>query len=328
VLIIPENHTRNQGYIDNLHALSTLVAEAGAQMRIGSLIAEKQAPIELVTSSGAAVKELPLTRDKNTLSTEDGFVPELILLNNDLTSGLPDVLRGLTQRIQPRPSLGWHRRRKSIHFDAYDKLAHEFAQAFDLDPWLITTETHKCGMINFGDRKGLDCVALAVEKVLHKVRVHYRHYGITGEPYVFVKSDAGTYGMGIMTARSGDEVVEMNKKVRNKMNVIKEGTQSTEVIIQEGVPTIDMVEGFAAEPMMYLVDGYAVGGAYRVNRERDAEGNLNASGMYFAGMCDEGEVADSSHVHVARCSFGSFGLIASLASLAVPSEEYGEHYSI
>ncbi|MBN8543963.1 MAG: glutamate--cysteine ligase [Alphaproteobacteria bacterium] len=328
ILIIPENHTRNQGYIDNLYALSTLVAEAGAEVRIGSLIAEKNAPIALSTSSGAPVNELPLLRDKNTLSTEDGFVPELILLNNDLTSGLPEVLRGLTQRIQPRPSLGWYRRRKSIHFDAYDKLAQEFAQAFDLDPWLITTETHKCGLVNFGDRKGLDCVAVAVEKVLHKIRVHYRHYGITSEPYVFVKSDAGTYGMGIMTAKSGDEVVEMNKKVRNKMNTIKEGTQSTEVIIQEGVPTIDTVEGFAAEPMMYLVDGYAVGGAYRVNRERDAEGNLNASGMYFAGMCDEGEVADAAHVNVAKCSFGAFGLIASLASLAVPSEEYGEQYSI
>jgi glutamate--cysteine ligase len=328
VLIIPENHTRNIGYIDNLHALSTLVAEAGVSMRIGSLIAEKDMPIELTSSAGAAVKELPLMRDKNTLSTQDGFVPELILLNNDLTSGLPDVLRGLTQRIQPRPSLGWHRRRKSIHFDAYDKLAQEFAQAFDLDPWLITTETHKCGLVNFGDRKGLDCVAVAVEKVLHKIRVHYRHYGITSEPYVFVKSDAGTYGMGIMTAKSGDEVVEMNKKVRNKMNTIKEGTQSTEVIIQEGVPTIDTVEGFAAEPMMYLVDGYAVGGAYRVNRERDAQGNLNATGMYFAGMCDEGEVADAAHVSVAKCSFGAFGLIASLASLAVPSEEYGEQYSI
>jgi glutamate--cysteine ligase len=328
VLIIPENHTRNQGYIDNLHALSTLVAEAGATMRIGSLIAEKGAPIELQSSSGAAVTELPLLRDKNTLGTEDGFVPELILLNNDLTSGLPDVLRGLKQRIQPRPSLGWHRRRKSIHFESYDKLAHDFAQTFDLDPWLITTESHKCGLINFGDRKGLDCVAVAVEKVLHKVRVHYRHYGITEEPYVFVKSDSGTYGMGIMTAKSGDEVVEMNKKVRNKMNVIKEGTQSTEVIIQEGVPTIDKVEGFSAEPMMYLVDAYAVGGAYRVNRERDAQGNLNATGMYFAGMCDEGEVADAAHVNVAKCSFGTFGLIASMASLAVPSEEYGEHYSI
>jgi glutamate--cysteine ligase len=327
VLIIPENHTRNQGYIDNLLALSTLIEEAGAQVRIGSLVAT-DAPIEVTSSSGVVLKEQALLRDKNTLSIADGFTPQLLLLNNDLTSGLPEILRGLTQRIQPRPGLGWHRRRKSIHFDSYNRLAGDFAQAFDLDPWLITTEVHKCGRINFGDRKGLDCVATGVEKVLHKVRVHYRHYGITEEPYVFVKSDAGTYGMGIMTARSGDEVVEMNKKIRNKMNVIKEGTQSTEVIIQEGVPTIDAVDGFAAEPMMYLVDGYAVGGAYRVNREKDAQGNLNATGMYFAGMCDEGEKADDAHVNVARCSFGTFGLISALASLAVASEEYGEHYSI
>jgi glutamate--cysteine ligase len=328
VLIIPENHTRNQGYLDNLHALETLLMEAGAQVQIGSLIAPQGQPIHLASSSGAAIIEQPLTRAQNTLMSGDGFAPELILLNNDLTSGLPEILRGVTQKIEPRPSLGWHRRRKSIHFDAYDKLAQEFAQMFDLDPWLITTESHKCGRIDFGSRQGLDCVAVGVEKVLHRVRVHYRHYGIAAEPYVFIKSDSGTYGMGIMTAYSGDEVIEMNKKTRNKMDVIKEGTQSTEVLIQEGVPTIDRVEGAPAEPMLYLVDGYAVGGAYRVNRERDAEGNLNATGMFFAGMCDASETADTEKVAVSPCSFGAFGLISALASLAVPQEEYGEGYSI
>ncbi|MFO0109556.1 MAG: glutamate--cysteine ligase [Alphaproteobacteria bacterium] len=328
VLIIPENHTRNQGYLDNLHALHTLLTEAGVEVRIGSLIAPEGQPIRLASSSGAAIIEQPLTRSKNTLMSGDGFTPELILLNNDLTSGLPEILRGVTQKIEPRPSLGWHRRRKSIHFDAYDKLAQEFARIFDLDPWLITTESHKCGRIDFGSRQGLDCVAVGVEKVLHRVRVHYRHYGITTEPYVFIKSDSGTYGMGIMTAHSGDEVIEMNKKTRNKMDVIKEGTQSTEVLIQEGVPTIDKVEDAPAEPMLYLVDGHAVGGAYRVNRERDAEGNLNASGMFFAGMCDASETADTQKVAISPCSFGAFGLISALASLAVPQEEYGEGYSI
>jgi glutamate--cysteine ligase len=328
VLVIPENHTRNQGYLDNLAALAALVTGAGAQLRIGSLIAAAGQPVQLAASGGATITELPLMREKNTLMTEDGFTPDLIVLNNDLTSGLPELLRGVTQKIEPRPSLGWHRRRKSIHFDAYDRLAREFAQAFDFDPWLITTEAHKCGRIDFGSRQGLDCVAMGVEKVLHRVRVHYRHYGLTAEPYVFIKSDAGTYGMGIMTARTGDEIIAMNKKTRNKMDVIKEGAQSTEVLIQEGVPTMDLVEGAPAEPMMYLVDGHAVGGAYRVNRARDAEGNLNAAGMFFAGMCDATETVTSEKIAVSPCSFGAFGLIAALASLAVPQEEYGEGYSI
>lgn len=329
VLIVPENHTRNVGYINNLTALRDILRAAGCEVVIGSLLATPDAPVEVTNGAGEVIAEEALLREGSLLKTASGFVPQLIVLNNDLTAGMPDVLRGLgaAQPIVPRPAQGWHRRRKSIYFDAYDALAREFAQTFALDPWLLTAEFHKCGRVNFGEKQGLDCIALGVEKVLHKIRSHYARYGITQEPYVYVKSDSGTYGMGIMTVKSGDEVIDINKKIRNKMNVIKEGVQSTEVIIQEGVPTADLIEGAPAEPMVYAVDGFAVGGAYRVNAERDALGNLNAAGMRFVGMCDE---AEKSHAHIAMpdCNFGALGLVASLASLAARREEYGEQYSI
>lgn len=324
ILLIPENHTRNQGYIDNLAALAAILRMAGCEVEIGSLTAT-DAPVEVTTSSGETLRQVPIKRKGSLLKSETGFCPQLVLLNNDLTSGFPELLRGVSQPIVPRPSQGWFRRRKSIHFDAYATLSREFAVAFGLDPWLLSAEFHKCGMVNFGERKGLECVAMGVEKVLHKIRTHYAHYGITDEPYVYVKSDAGTYGMGIMTVRSGDEVMEINKKNRNKMNVIKEGVQSTEVIIQEGVPTVDRIDGAPAEPMVYLTDGHAVGGAFRVNDQRDAQNNLNASGMRFVGMCDESE---NGVARMKSCQFGAMGLIAELASLAAPREEYGEGYSI
>lgn len=329
VLIVPENHTRNIGYINNLTALRDILRAAGCEVVIGSLIATAHEPVQVTNGMGEVIDEEMLLREGSTLRTASGFTPQLVVLNNDLTAGMPDVLRGLSaaQPIVPRPAQGWHRRRKSIYFDAYDALAREFAHAFAFDPWLLTTEFHKCGRVNFGEKQGLDCVALGVEKVLHKIRTHYARYGITQEPYVYVKSDSGTYGMGIMTVKSGDEVIDINKKIRNKMNVIKEGVQSTEVIIQEGVPTADIIEGAPAEPMVYAVDGFAVGGAYRVNSERDALGNLNATGMRFVGMCDEKENAHD-HVAMRDCSFGALGLVASLASLAARREEYGESYSI
>jgi glutamate--cysteine ligase len=319
ILLIPENHTRNTGYIDNLAALMGILRAAGCEVELGSLAAT-DAPIDVTTSSGEVLREMPIARHGSLIKTASAFCPQLVLLNNDLTSGFPDVLRGVSQPMVPRPTLGWHRRRKSIHFDAYDKLAHEFATAFAIDPWLITTEFHKCGRVNFGERQGLECVAVGVEKVLHKIRAHYARYGIAHEPYVYVKSDSGTYGMGIMTVKSGDEMLEINKKVRNKMNVIKEGVQSTEVIIQEGVPTMDTIENAPA---------YAVGGAYRVNEQRDAENNLNATGMRFVGMCDESEPHDVAQHHaLLPCQFGALGLIGALASLAASREEYGEGYSI
>jgi glutamate--cysteine ligase len=327
VLISPENHTRNVGYINNLTALRDILRMAGCEVVLGSLLATPEAPIQVTNGAGEVLDEVALVREGSLLKTADGFEPQLIVLNNDLTAGMPDIIRGLSERqpVVPRPAQGWHRRRKSIYFEAYDALAREFAATFALDPWLITTEFHKCGRIDFGEKQGLDCVALGVEKVLHKIRAHYARYGISQEPYVYVKSDSGTYGMGIMTVRSGDEVVEINKKIRNKMNVIKEGVQSTEVIIQEGVPTADLIDNAPAEPMVYAVDGFAVGGAYRVNSERDALGNLNAAGMRFVGMCDQKE---SGGVIMEDCNFGALGLVAALASLGARREEYGEQYSI
>jgi glutamate--cysteine ligase len=326
ILIIPENHTRNLGYLDNLVALRAILRDAGCHVEFGSLQAQGEA-LELASASGEMLQQKPLKRVGSLLKTTDDFCPQLILLNNDLTAGFPDLLRGVSQPMVPRPSQGWFRRRKSIYFGAYDKLARDFASSFNLDPWLITTEFHQCGRVNFGERQGLDCVAMGVEKVLHKIRGHYARYGITHTPYVFVKSDAGTYGMGIMTVHSGEELIAMNKKTRNKMHIIKEGVQSTEVIIQEGVPSSDAIAGAPAEPMLYLIDGQAVGGAYRVNDTRDAETNLNASGMRFVGMCDEAE--DAAHQQpLLACQFGALGLIAELAALAAPREEYGENYAI
>lgn len=327
-LIIPENHTRNQGYIDNLAALMKLFDLAGHEVQVGSLMATPEAPIQVASSHGVAITQHALVKDGNLLRTSSGFTPDLIVVNNDLTSGFPDILRGITQFVAPPLGQGWYRRRKTIHFDAYEKVAQQFCARFHVDPWLITAAHHKCGLVDFHERKGLDCVAEAVEKMLTGIREKYREYGVEEEPYAYVKADSGTYGMGIMSVRSGAEVVEMNKRTRNKMDVIKEGVQSTEVIIQEGIPTVDVVNGHPAEPMMYLVNGYTVGGSYRFNAERDRYSNLNASGMSFTGMCDPDEKPDESHVKVMPCAFKVFGLLAQIATLAASREEYGEGYSI
>src|SRR5207253_2175522 len=98
-----------------------------------------------------------------------------------------------------------------------------------------------------------------------KARAKHRQYGIADDPYVFVKADSGTYGMGIMTVRSGSEMMELNKKNRNKMQAVKEGTEVHAVIVQEGIATVDRVNDKPAEPMIYLIDGIPTGGMYRVN---------------------------------------------------------------
>jgi glutamate--cysteine ligase len=324
IVVVPENHTRNVNYLENLATLLALFENLGLEVQLGSLSAQAGQPIELESPSGRRLVEHPMRRDGRQLVLENGFVPDLVILNNDMTSGSPEILQDLMQPAIPPVGMGWYRRRKSVHFTAYRKLVDDFCQTFGMDSWLLAAEFHHCGFVDFKERTGLDCVANGIEKVLVRVREKYREYGITDAPYVFIKAESGTYGMGIMTARSPEDILDLNKKDRNKMQVIKEGTRNSEVIIQEGVPTVDLVNGKSAEPMVYMIDGVPIGGMYRVNGERDAYGNLNASGMEFTGMCDEMEEEGKAWRAVQDCHFRAYGIVSAIAALAAARERYGQ----
>jgi hypothetical protein len=98
---------------------------------------------------------------------------------------------------------------------------------------------------------------------------------------VVIKADAGTYGMGIMTAHSADDVRALNRKQRTRMAASKGGSSVSRVILQEGVYTFETWNGAVAEPVVYMIDRFVVGGFYRVHTARGANENLNAPGMHF-----------------------------------------------
>ncbi|MCD6035632.1 MAG: putative glutamate--cysteine ligase [Rickettsiales bacterium] len=318
IVIVPENHTRNGFYLDNVAVILEIIEGTGCEAVIGSSSEEVTEPQSLVGASGKPLTLMPLVVKNGQLQTTDGFIPDLVLTNNDFTTGAPPVLANIHQTVIPPLGLGWYQRRKTSHFGTYNDIAFRFAQSIGIDPWLISTIFHQCGVINFKESTGTECVAMGVDKVLHRIQSKYNEYGITETPYVFIKSNRGTYGMGIMTARSGEEVLSMNKKIRNKMMTIKGGELNTEVIIQEGVPTIDTVNGQTAEHMLYLVAGKPADCIYRINDSRDAYGNLNASGMHFQAIADP---KDSALCPVV-------GTIARLASAAAAWECYEASYQI
>ena len=212
LLIIPENHTRNKNYIHNLQILQTILTRTGMQCRIGRMEAEVNEPVILETPDGTTLTSTPIHRINDRIETIDGWQPDILLVNNDFTSGCPEMLCDIQQPVIPPPGMGWYRRRKSEHFTMYQRLTESFGNHFAIDPWLINTVFHRCGLINFREQSGIECVALNVEKVLHRLRSKYQEYRIRDEPYVYVKADSGTYGMGIMQARSGEDITGMNKK--------------------------------------------------------------------------------------------------------------------
>ena len=90
--------------------------------------------------------------------------------------------------------------------------------------------------------------------------------------------------MGIMSVKSGDEIININRKSRNKMAVIKDGQSVTDVIIQEGVYTVEQINGHTAEPVIYMMGCSVIGGFYRVNAKKGIDENLNSVGANFVPM--------------------------------------------
>lgn len=323
LLLIPESHTRNTWYLQNVVRLSAILRQTGLNVRLGSLDPAITEPTPLELPDGQKLLLEPLVRSGRRVGLQD-FDPCSILLNNDLSAGLPGILQGLTEQVLLPPlHAGWAVRRKSNHFAAYRDVAKRFAKMFDIDPWLIDPYFASCADVNFQDRAGEECLAARVDTLLRQMRSKYREYGIGETPFVIVKADAGTYGMGVLSVKDASEVRNLNRRQRNKMAVVKEGLEVDRVILQEGVPTFETIDEAWAEPVVYMIDRYVVGGFYRVHAERGRDENLNAPGMQFVPL----PFAASCHLpqagappEAAANRFYAYGVVARLALLAASIE--------
>ncbi|MDR3606708.1 MAG: glutamate--cysteine ligase [Oligoflexia bacterium] len=289
VVVIPESHTSNRYYLENLFYLCQLITEAGFECRIGWYGplpegAPGEGPIVLQTATEKELRAWPL-RIENGLLSVDQFVPDLVLLNNDFSGGYPKELDLVTQPVVPSHTLGWHTRKKSEHFKYYNQLAGEFAKIIDVDPWHIQIDTEEVDHVNFNEDSGIDRAANAAEAMLKRIEGNYARHGVDHKPFVFVKNNAGTYGIGIMVVHSAEELRTMNRRTKNKMSVGKNRMPIGSVVVQEGVPTATLVDRLAAEPVIYLSGSELIGGFLRTNTERNAEENLNSTGMVFRKLC-------------------------------------------
>jgi len=95
------------------------------------------------------------------------------------------------------------------------------------------------------------------------------------------------------------------------------------VLVQEGVYTFESINDAVAEPVVYMVDHFVVGGFYRVHTGRGVDENLNAPGMHFVPLAFE----SCCTLPNPACApddtpnrFYSYGVIARLALLAASVE--------
>ena len=324
LLVVPENHTRNSFYLSNLLQLKRIFHQAGLNVRFGSLSADIKEPTTVNLPTGEEIIIEPLIRTDRRLGLKD-FDPCTILLNNDLSAGIPGILEDLNEQyLLPPLHASWSVRRKSRHFKAYEEVSKRFGKLLGIDPWLINPMFAHCGEVNFAEGTGMDCLTSNVDGLLTKIRRKYKEYGINEKPFVLVKADNGTYGMGIMTVRDVKDLDALSRKAKTKMSTTKGGQPLSEVIIQEGVLTNERVNDAVAEPVVYMMDRYVVGGFYRVHPDRGIDENLNAPGASYVPLAfadsgrlpNPGEKPGSSSPN----RFYMYGVIGRLAMLAASYE--------
>ncbi len=312
VHLYPESHTRNKGYIENISALKELLLLGGFKCTVGSLEFEDIG--HLMGLSGPL--KIDHVESKNLEGKDvlviDGAIPDLVLLNNDLTDGLIDGIADLS--VSPPPSMGWHRRRKSQHYQVLQGYVDEISEILGIDSWFLMPKwfvsKDKCL-----DKEACRIeLAAEVDTFLESLQEKYESLGIERKPVVFIKNDRGTYGLGIMAVENGQQLLDLSNRKMKKLMYSKGGVDVENFLIQEGIPTsLSTEDGAPVEPVVYLVDGQAASWFYRINPKRSDIQNLNSPSAKFESFAQSGR-------RYGEHAFGWHALVAELSMLAMGQE--------
>jgi len=154
IVLVAEDHTRNLYYLEHLAVLVDILQGAGKKVMFSSFaVTEQGEELELESLSGRKLNFFPMEVRGNSLTVGKDFVPDLVLVNNDLSKGLPEILEGIDQAVVPPIGFGWYRRRKTSHFDTYRRVADDFCRNFSVDLWLINALFHKLSMAPLAAKK-------------------------------------------------------------------------------------------------------------------------------------------------------------------------------
>lgn len=282
--ILPESHTKNKFYLDHLFNLKSTIEKAGTEV---VLFSPDPALFAEITGNVAQLESFSQHQIQiHKAKVMDGvFFPvdpavefnfDVIVLNNDQSVPLEVDWKNLLTPVLPSPFVGWFKRQKIHHFTHYKKVADDFCAQFGINPDLIQAHFSSVENVDFNTKEGLEELGKRVDELLAR---------LPEKSSVFVKASQGTYGMGISVVSSGEEIISMNRKVRNKMDVGKNNLKFTSVLIQEGVETIVKYDDAPAEVTIYLVNGKSSGGFMRTNPLKGTQANLNSQGMIYRKFC-------------------------------------------
>lgn len=325
LLVIPENHSNSTQYLASLAQLRRIFHMAGLNVCLGSIDPAIKKTTVMELPNGESVTLEPVIRGKRRLGVKD-FDPCTILLNNDLSAGVPGILEDIhEQYLLPPLHAGWTTRRKSKHFKCYEEVAKRLGKLLGVDPWLINPMFGRCADVNLAQGAGQECLSTHVDALLTKIRRKYKEYGIKEKPFVVLKADNGRQDVGAVTVRDMAELEGLSKKLLTRMNGVKAGQQGHDILVQEGVLTNERMNDAVVEPVVYMIDRYVVGGFYRMlagqNVDEDIDTQLPPSFVPLAfeqnaHLPQPGSKSGAS----APNRFYMYGVVGRLAMLAASYE--------
>lgn len=300
IAVVPEAHTNNAGYLENLAGILDLLRHAGCEPRL-LWPAEPAIPKawKLKTRSGAELVYLPPAE------ALDGA--DALLLNHDLSGGIPKAIANVNLPTFPSTKLGWYRRRKTTHQEIVESLLQGLARKLPFfDPWYFTPRSEKLLLgaeLDLATDPGIESLARRVDAMLATLAKEHADRGISDQPFVFLKNDAGTYGLGVVSVGSGTEIREKAKWIQDRFRKGKESVAVSQLILQEGVPTALQYQAdptkpeslVVGEPVLYLVNGIPVGGFLRIQESLGQAGrwqNLNQPGSKLEALDCLGSAPD------------------------------------
>lgn len=313
ILLVTEEHTNNAFYWENVYTIKGLIEASGRKVKV-AIPRELAEPLKLTSAGGhevivhSALKPGPLW---------DSFQPDLIISNNDFSEAYEDwAVTVVDSAINPPRELGWYQRKKSTYFKYYNELVNEFAAITQIDPFLLRVETELFADFDIADEASRNALADRVDAMISYLKAEYQKRGVNQEPFVFVKNNAGTYGLAVIRVGSGAEVKEWSYKSRKKMKAAKGGRDVEEVIIQEGIPSIVQADGASAEPVIYMIGSELAGGFLRTHAEKSSTDSLNSPGAVYKRLC----VSDLA-INTLGCPLENvYGWTAKLGLLAIAHE--------
>ena len=282
ILLVPELNTKNAYYWENIWVIKSVLEDEGYEVRVGIANEEFRRESASFSSASGQIIEARRVFQEESSAMIDGFVPDIVMINNDFSEKCPKTLHNLRQPVLPPIEIGWHARKKDVHFEFYNRLCGELADILEVDPWVMSVETALESGVDFDFPEDRERVSTRAAEILSIVKSEYSKRNIDHEPSLFVKSNSGTYGMAVASVSDPRSIVEMNSRDRKRMRVSKGGRPVRDVVIQEGVPTsLRVGDGLVGEPVVYLVQSQVAGMFYRVNSLRGELENLNSKGMEF-----------------------------------------------